>query len=121
MKTQLVYKVVKKCGRHYVSARTNNSLYTLVYKLNEISRPKVGYICTFNTLQDAQQFQSPSEVILFGIGYNPVKLKYLCDWRPSIPAFWKAYFSKKSTRNYHMNALIGTVGVTAFKPLEIVE
>ena len=120
MKTQLVYKVVRFAkSNYYISARVPVD-YALKYKLFITTTAVQGYICTFDTLEHAKEFKY-NETILCGIGYNPVKLKYLADYNSCIPIFWNRYFAKKSTKEYRFNAPKGTIGVTAFKPLEIVK
>ena len=125
MKTQLVYKVVD--GKNPFVSLTYNyipHIYGLIYRLNERTYPINGLIFTFDSLEYAKQYDLPFDTtILKGIGYNPRRLKVVCNRTIDFDNFWKNYFAKKSTQKYALRLLKSTrfIGVESFLPLEIVK
>lgn len=74
----------------YVSCVTTG-IYQLEYNIGEWTKPKVGKIFVFDSLENAQDFTWQGDVIFKCEAKNPTKAHYRCFKNNKFESFWSGY------------------------------
>jgi hypothetical protein len=120
-KQKYYWKVVQVNVEGKFTSCVTHGNYELTYKINEITRPRIGKIFVFKTRQQASTFKygfKPTEILKVEVNPNTVRLQKVrsdVTYDAYIHTFWKDHNSC-----YSVSAPRGTYGATWVKPIKIV-